>query len=717
MVGGRTNTFFQVPVKATVYNRDDGTGEFTDARVEAIINRTNEYFRASQIPILLYLVCNPVHINQSFRAFPSDANFNDICEDAREANPWVLNAVFFIDCTDFGGRANFPHKSNRFTFLSGSRGGPRGQAQTFIHEVGHCLGLLHTHESYWDNEPNGLVNAWKQEPVSRTARLPGLSGNIRCEVRGDYLCDTHADPGMRFPIMSEFAPDITDLSPAPCIYNNVSSDADRTRDKLNNERWDIVGYNAPNNIMSYSSDACARDFTPMQGAAMLYILDNYGITFPFAISPPAPRLLVTHPVVDKFENDNYWANARMYDLLLPQRQHRTFHSTPGINSTQPMHCDEDWVYFTLTSPRRVIIRTSRVMGTDESNTSLNVFGTTLDPEDATRLGGITAPAFVSDDNPLSNFSRIDQVFPAGTYAVRISNNQTLPNMNYFLTISLDREFEDWGIGIGSGDTSIGIEDGGGALCVGEQLTATGVPEGCVARWSTNTTGLFLSESGLVEPATNIYILTINGGVGFPAEVTLEIFCDGQTVPSSSYTFPIWIGIPAKPTLTVSGRCRYETEIVANPSNEDEYQWHATELSNPGSPPLIFSESENWLHGTTFSYGVWHIKVRTRNRCGWSPYSDLYQVGLDDCDRGDPRRVASLSPNPATNQVTVSVDEKVVISPNGLDIRIKDLYAVEKIAVQSQSHRTNVDISSLPHGVYVVYIQNGQHIEYLRLVVE
>ncbi|TAF32072.1 MAG: T9SS C-terminal target domain-containing protein [Cytophagales bacterium] len=732
MVGGKTQSLYQIPIRATVYQGDDGSTSWTDAGIEELINHTNQIFRRNDVRIFLYLLCEIDRIDHGARSRPSMALSSDILDEFGGAGLWL--DVIFVNDAPFAGLASLPFFDSRYAMMMSFNGAaPQLEATTFAHEVGHTLGLLHTHDTgITGGQDNSKVNVCRQEPVSRTADWVGLysfgcpglwwgtkpigvpypDGDGRlCSVNGDYLCDTHADPGMSNNV-SEI--DDTDLF-EDCTYIYAGDDDDRIRDKLHNIRWDSpLGYNAPINIMSYSERACRSQLTPNQRSVMYWFAEEY-YDFPMGYHANHPHFY-ENPIPDRFENDNFWQNARVYDLLVPQRQHRTFHPTMP-NPSQPRYCDVDWVYFTITSPRRVIIRTSKVTGTDEPNTSLQVYAATADATSG-RLAGIAIPSIALDDNLLSNFSLIDQVFLAGTYAVQVGNNQSLPNMNYFLTISLDREFDDLGIGIGSGSGgSIDLEDGGGALCVGEQLTATGVPEDCVARWSTNTAGLFISESGLVEPATNIHILTINGGQGFPAEVTLEIFCDGQTVPSSSYTFPVWIGSPVKPDIDLSGPCRNEDRLTATPEDEDEYEWHVTRPGAPGTSPVLISTTANYLLGTSLAVGLSHVKVRIRNRCGWSPYSDVNQINLRNCTPSDPRRIASLSPNPATNQVTVSVDERVVISSNGLDIRIKDLYAVEKIAVQSQSHRTNIDISSLPLGVYVVYIQSGQNTEYLRLVVE
>ena len=66
-----------------------------------------------------------------------------------------------------------------------------------VHEIGHTLGLLHTHESR-SGSWNGEAGNCYQESVSRTRTQGfgcfGTLGKKKCEANGDYLCDTDAAP-------------------------------------------------------------------------------------------------------------------------------------------------------------------------------------------------------------------------------------------------------------------------------------------------------------------------------------------------------------------------------------------------------------------------------------------------------------------------------------------------------------------------------------------
>ncbi|MCP9770161.1 hypothetical protein EGI22_19830 [Lacihabitans sp. LS3-19] len=90
------------------------------------------------------------------------------------------------------------------------------------HEIGHCLGLLHTFETAIGNE---LVNG------------------SNCSTAGDLVCDTPADPNGNF-------------NSSTCVYTGTTKDA-------NNQSYNPM----VNNLMSYYF-FCMTIFTPNQRTRM-----------------------------------------------------------------------------------------------------------------------------------------------------------------------------------------------------------------------------------------------------------------------------------------------------------------------------------------------------------------------------------------------------------------------------------------------------------------
>lgn len=103
---------------------------------------------------------------------------------------------------------------------------------TFPHEMGHCLGLFHTH--------HGIGNCETQNSI--TCGIEYQAGNA---IDGDFVDDTPQDPGLE---------------------QHVNDDCDWDSESVCN----ATGTFNPllNNIMSYSRHSCRNNFTPGQIARM-----------------------------------------------------------------------------------------------------------------------------------------------------------------------------------------------------------------------------------------------------------------------------------------------------------------------------------------------------------------------------------------------------------------------------------------------------------------
>ncbi|MBK9074743.1 MAG: hypothetical protein IPL77_07120 [Flavobacteriales bacterium] len=123
-----------------------------------------------------------------------------------------------------------------------------GSAQIAAHEVGHVLGLMHTHDSVFGAE---------------------LADSSNCATAGDFICDTPSDPNLSLPDM---------IDHAGCTYIGTVTDA-------NGDPYSP----STTNIMSYAPCELTT-FTQGQAQVMQYVVGNVKTNLrvshvPIAITP------------------------------------------------------------------------------------------------------------------------------------------------------------------------------------------------------------------------------------------------------------------------------------------------------------------------------------------------------------------------------------------------------------------------------------------------
>jgi hypothetical protein len=243
-----TNTsFYPQPQSARAYNygenicidvqfhivrNSDSSLTFTPQSENAMLNELNDFFNPHQI------FFNSVGVN-----FIDNTNYVTTSESetnqlvAIDNNPNALNYYIVDELWDV-----FDDNGNFVGFVAGTAvnipsnhlviRNDRVLTTTAPHEVGHCLDLLHTHET---NRGVETING------------------SNCSAAGDLVCDTPADPRLR-----------------PTINVNWSCEYDGTG-----------GYNPlTNNIMSYSFDFCRDEFTSGQGWRMRQAILNNSLLQP-----------------------------------------------------------------------------------------------------------------------------------------------------------------------------------------------------------------------------------------------------------------------------------------------------------------------------------------------------------------------------------------------------------------------------------------------------
>lgn len=269
---------YLIPLKAWIYRNDDGSGNISITELNQIIDQLNNLYR-SRANIQFYLLCDITEVNNSNFAISGEAFFNTYTANNRV--PGAINVHFVINSRTpdeiWAGRATFPWDNPNYACAVIRRLNLADEANTLGHEIGHTLGLYHTHH------PGRANNAYKnedcgdcyQEAVSRSKKqglfCVSTIGRRKCEVNGDFLCDTEADPALiwdRFPHPSYVA---------NCSYNGAGG----------TDRWGDQWRPVVSNIMGYAPANCRYYFSPLQVSKMYGYIGGIGIPYNnFAITGP-----------------------------------------------------------------------------------------------------------------------------------------------------------------------------------------------------------------------------------------------------------------------------------------------------------------------------------------------------------------------------------------------------------------------------------------------
>ncbi len=260
-------TKFLVPINVFIYRDNAGNNGISAIQFDALLQECNRLYANSNTGIQFYinkrLFYNSTSYNSGVNNYLSLAYLFDSQSNADGLNIYVigsgdLNAGVALtpDINYYKYKVMIETNIVRDGFLATNLG------NTLAHELGHSLGLYHTHHPgrslLHASDTNGeLTSKCYQEFVDRNYIYPSNSSCLyideqrNCKVNGDFLCDTPADPNLSQHVTSGCA--IISL-PIP-------------NDILNNP-WnpDVT------NLMSYSHRDCRNTFTRSQIAAMWYWL-------------------------------------------------------------------------------------------------------------------------------------------------------------------------------------------------------------------------------------------------------------------------------------------------------------------------------------------------------------------------------------------------------------------------------------------------------------
>ncbi|HEX9980846.1 MAG TPA: zinc-dependent metalloprotease [Flavobacterium sp.] len=269
-----------IPVKVHLIGEDNNTGYLDTRSVNKALARLNQEFL--EINIQFYFSGTDFSrypnsaLNDGDNLFADTINFTNSNGHNNAINIYCVRALIINNASAGGLSPISPTQQslNRILFQNASV----VNGKTVVHEFGHYFGLQHT----FNGSTNPTIS--NRELVTRnfSETAPRISAN--CDLKGDYLCDTPADPfgipGATAPFCSyngtvtdangdTYSPDVTNyMSYYPCIpYSFTDGQYSRMQDGL------LLVTNPANN---FTLDA-PETVQPAPGN-LAGVADAYGVT-------------------------------------------------------------------------------------------------------------------------------------------------------------------------------------------------------------------------------------------------------------------------------------------------------------------------------------------------------------------------------------------------------------------------------------------------------
>lgn len=225
-----TNPKF-IKIFVHIIRRSNGTGSLTNVQINnSILNLSSDY----QDLNIFFIETGRDFINNTsfYDGISSEAEYNALINTNRHTN---AIDIYFLSPTESYSRASgIPGDALAF-------GGSYAETSVLSHEIGHCLGLFHTHSGSGCGD-----NANCEENIDGS----------NCSTCGDLVCDTPADP---------------------CLSGNVDSNCNYTGGG---------GYSPDvDNIMSYAPPTCLDDLTNGQMRRLHNFITNSSILQELSYSP------------------------------------------------------------------------------------------------------------------------------------------------------------------------------------------------------------------------------------------------------------------------------------------------------------------------------------------------------------------------------------------------------------------------------------------------
>jgi Secretion system C-terminal sorting domain/Pregnancy-associated plasma protein-A len=216
-----------VKIYIHIVRRDDGSGGLSSDQIKIVLENLDNDFAPLNIKFLTDCTFDYIDNTQHY----NDVNGNaTILEEGNHDDGIDLYLYPHIDPPVSAGNGAVKTTPDRELFIAGNFWkppfSPLYQSSVTTHEMGHALGLYHTHQT--------------------APFCTELIDGSNCGTCGDKICDTPADPKLNF-----------DVDPNTCSWNTPMTDtsgASYTPDTLN--------------FMSYTHVSCLKRFTKQQANVM-----------------------------------------------------------------------------------------------------------------------------------------------------------------------------------------------------------------------------------------------------------------------------------------------------------------------------------------------------------------------------------------------------------------------------------------------------------------